>query len=625
MAELRVKKNDLIDGFPPKKTLVSSLKILLPLYTTYIIFVLSLFLVFIPQQKKQLLDQKKEAIHNLTDSVISLLYEFELKIKQGEITPETARAEAKHQIRTLRYGPEGKDYFWINDMHPFMVMHPYRSDIEGSDLRVFKDAAGKYPFVAMVETVMKKQGGFVGYHWQWKDIPQKKVPKISYVEKFSPWGWVLGTGFYVDDIHREIKLIRQKILTIFGGILVFIILLSLYITKQVIQIEQKKNLAEKARNLDELRLKKLFELNQMTHASMNALTEFALEEAISLTQSEIGYLAFLSEDESQLRMHTWSRQAMRQCEIEDKILVYKVADTGLCAEAARSRKPLIINDYPNFSSSAKQGYPQGHVKILRVMNVPIFDGDKMVALAGVGNKKEDYNDSDVRQLGLMMDGVWKILQRKKAVVDLRKSEERYRLLAENATDAIWILQLADFRFSYVSPAMEGLSGYAPAEFIGLEMEEHLTQKSREQLSAVISQELDRDGADAKRFNVLELEMIQKSGSTIWIEVNARFLKNDKGIPEKILGITRDITQRKSLEKKLVESNADLRIAQKIAGIGNWSSDPQTGVRVWSEELYQIFERDPEKGPYPFADLQKIYVGKWWEQFDSAIHKAYSQG
>jgi PAS domain-containing protein len=289
----------------------------------------------------------------------------------------------------------------------------------------------------MVETVMNSEGGYMGYHWQWKDNPQKKGPKISYVEQFAPWGWVVGTGIYVEDIDREIQSLRQKILKILGGILVFIIVLSLYITKQVLEVEKKKNLAEDARDLEELRLKTLLELSQMTDEPMKTLTGFALEEAIHLTQSQIGYLAFLNEDESRLTMHTWSKQTMKQCEIEDKILIYNVVDTGLWAEAARTRKAMIINDYEGFSDSGKKGYPLGHVKILRVMNIPIFDGGKIVALAGVGNKGDDYNGSDVRQLELMMDGMWKILQRKKAGDDLFKSEERYRLLAENATDAIW--------------------------------------------------------------------------------------------------------------------------------------------------------------------------------------------
>jgi len=614
--------------FHEKKTVPGSLRVLIPMYITYIVFALSVFLIFIPQQKKQLLDQKKQTIQQLTDSAISLLSEFDLRIKKGEITPKQAHIEAISQIRNLRYGPDGKDYFWINDYHPSMVMHPYRPDLEGKDLTLFKDNAGNYPFIAMVEMVMQNKGGYVNYSWQWKDKPLKIVPKISYVKGFPSWGWIIGTGIYVDDIQQEIKNIRQKFLQIFGGILVFVILLSLYITQQVFRIEQKKNMAEQARDLEELRLKKLLELGQMTDQATKTLTTFAVEEAIHLTQSEMGYLAFLNEDTSQLTMHTWSKKAMKQCEIEDKILVYDLEETGLWGEAARSGKAVIVNDYVNFISPQKKGYPKGHVTIHRILNVPVFDDTRIVALAGVGNKPGDYNESDVRQLQLMMDGMWKIIQKKKAQEDLRTSEERYRLLADNATDAIWIFGIPGYRFSYVSPAMEILSGYSSAEFIDLKMGAHLSKESLDNVSKIISEELAQDsdaGVDGNRYRTIEQEMIKKDGSRIWTEVTARFLRNAQGVPDRILGITRDITQRKALAQQLEAANSDLRMAQRIAGIGSWSFDPKTGKAVWSEEIYRIFERNPELGPFTLGEYQNLYTSKWSEIFHQASQDAIHKG
>ncbi len=99
-----IHEHDIINRLTEKKPLSGSLRILIPLYATYIIFVLSLFLLFIPQQKKQLLDHKKETIHQLTNSVLSLLYEFDLRIKKGKITPGKARKEA------ARAGEAGKGF-----------------------------------------------------------------------------------------------------------------------------------------------------------------------------------------------------------------------------------------------------------------------------------------------------------------------------------------------------------------------------------------------------------------------------------------------------------------------------------------------------------------------------------
>ncbi len=111
------------------------LRILIPLYVTYIIFALGMFLVFIPRHESHLLDQKKETIRQLTNSAVSLLADYESRINQGEMTREAARQKAVDRIRNLRYGFQGKDYFWINDMHPFMIMHPFKPELDGEDLR----------------------------------------------------------------------------------------------------------------------------------------------------------------------------------------------------------------------------------------------------------------------------------------------------------------------------------------------------------------------------------------------------------------------------------------------------------------------------------------------------------
>ena len=167
----------------------------------------------------------------------------------------------------------------------------------------------------------------------------------------------------------------------------------------------------------------------MTDQADQALTDFALEKAIELTGSTIGYLAFMNGDESVLTMYSWSRKAMKECLIETKPLIYPVKNTGLWGEAVRQRKPIITNDY-QAPLPVKKGYPAGHVHVSRHMNIPLFDGQKIVLVAGVGNKKEPYGESDIRQLTLLMDGMWKIIKQKRSEDALRMSqEELYKSLS----------------------------------------------------------------------------------------------------------------------------------------------------------------------------------------------------
>lgn len=184
--------------------------------------------------------------------------------------------------------------------------------------------------------------------------------------------------------------------------------------------ERKK--AERMRRLEEERLAALVKLNDMTGASLNEITDFVREEAVRLTESTLGYLAFMNADETELIMHSWSDSAMKECGIKDKRFIYPIKTTGLWGEAVRQRKPIITNDY-SAPNQLKKGYPENHVKLLRHMNVPVFDGDHIIAVAGVGNKEEEYNDSDLRQLTLLMQGMWTLMQRKHMENALQKYSE----------------------------------------------------------------------------------------------------------------------------------------------------------------------------------------------------------
>ncbi len=188
--------------------------------------------------------------------------------------------------------------------------------------------------------------------------------------------------------------------------------------------------AEETLRLDESRLETLLRLNQMTGASMQQVTDFALEEAVRLTKSKTGYLAFTNEDETVLTMHAWSKSAMAECGVADKPLVYPVSSTGLWGEPVRQRKPLIVNNFEE-SNPLKRGVPPGHLTIRRHLGIPVFDGERIVAVAGVANKEEEYGNSDVRQLTLLMEGMWLLLQRQRSEEKIRKSlDEKEVLLKE---------------------------------------------------------------------------------------------------------------------------------------------------------------------------------------------------
>lgn len=219
-------------------------KILLPTFLTILLFIISLFQIIIPRFEETILDRKREMIRELTNSSWSIIerqYELEQK---GLKTLEEAQKHATEQIRHLRYGEERKDYFWITDMHPKMIMHPYISDLEGKDLSDFEDSHHKKLFLEIVKVVKNRGEGYVDYMWQWKDDSTRVVPKLSYVKEFIPWGWIVGTGIYIEDVKLEIASIEKNLINISIAIVLIISLLLVFITVQNINIEKKRRHAE---------------------------------------------------------------------------------------------------------------------------------------------------------------------------------------------------------------------------------------------------------------------------------------------------------------------------------------------------------------------------------------------
>ena len=179
---------------------------------------------------------------------------------------------------------------------------------------------------------------------------------------------------------------------------------------------QKK--AEENIKLNEMRRTALLKLYEMQELPIRKVCDFVLETSLPLTGSEIGFMGFLNDDESQMTIHSWSKSVMTQCKIHQKPIVFNIAEAGVWGEAVRKRQPVIINDYK--SSPLKKGIPEGHVGISKFMAVPLFDKEKIVAVAAVGNKRRDYEEQDIKQLLLLIKGMWQIIKRRQAEDDLIK-------------------------------------------------------------------------------------------------------------------------------------------------------------------------------------------------------------
>lgn len=235
------------------------LSIVLPSILAIALFVISFYVIVIPSFERNMMNGKREMISELTNSVTSLVSDYYNRSRLGVISEDEAKRSAALAVSRIRYGDASKDYFWITDMRPYMIMHPYRSDLDGKDLSDYIDPMGKRLFVEAVSVVREEGDGFINYIWQWKDDTTRLVSKLSYVRGFPEWEWIIGTGIYLEDVHREILLLERKLLRISIVIVLVIAATLVYIVINSLKIERKRGEAEEKLKLSRQKYKTLIE------------------------------------------------------------------------------------------------------------------------------------------------------------------------------------------------------------------------------------------------------------------------------------------------------------------------------------------------------------------------------
>jgi signal transduction histidine kinase len=235
-------------------------RIVIPVALTLILFILTIFLFILPQMESFMMDGKRETTRHLTETAWSVLDYYHGRETSGNLSASQAQQAAVALLAQLRFGDDHKDYFWINDTTPTMIMHPYRPDLEGQNVASFTDPAGNPLFADMVAITQTSGSGFVDYLWQWKEDPTHIVPKISHVMAFEPWGWIVGTGIYVADVKAEISAVTRKITLACAGIVGVVLVLSGYIVWAA-AASRKARLAAMARS--ELQEKQLVQADKM--------------------------------------------------------------------------------------------------------------------------------------------------------------------------------------------------------------------------------------------------------------------------------------------------------------------------------------------------------------------------
>jgi methyl-accepting chemotaxis protein len=189
-------------------------------------------LYVLPAIRAQLSAERERAMRQLVEMAYGVLETNEARVRAGELTVAQAQAQAAQLLQQLRY--EGSEYFWVNDLSTRLVMHPHLPSMLGMDLTSYRDAAGKAVFVDIVKLAREQGEGFISY-LATRPGETTPLPKESYVKLFAPWGWVVGTGIYVEDVDREISAFQAQLWVSAGIALVLTLLVGAAFSRVVVR------------------------------------------------------------------------------------------------------------------------------------------------------------------------------------------------------------------------------------------------------------------------------------------------------------------------------------------------------------------------------------------------------
>ena len=226
--------------------------------------------------------------------------------------------------------------------------------------------------------------------------------------------------------------------------------------------ERRRN--ENYRRINESRMEALVKMASMGEEDFQTIVRYALEKSVELTHSKIGYVALYERERGMLNMLAWSSQAMKGCEVSNYPVEFELNSTGIWGEPIRLGKSITINDYENDRKSMKKGTPAGHVKLEKLLMVPIIVDGEIIGTAGVGNKDSEYTTFDETQLNLMMTELFSIY----------KSRETFRHEITRSNAARTLMESGPVGFMYIDSDMNIIfTNMVAADIVGFDVKARL--------------------------------------------------------------------------------------------------------------------------------------------------------
>ncbi len=383
------------------------------------------------------------------------------------------------------------------------------------------------------------------------------------------------------------------------------------IARQIgIIVEHKQ--AEKERSINEARLEALLKMNRMRTASPDDLSEFALEESARLSQSEIGFINFLSEDEKMVTHAVYTQNTRKLCTLPINLEAFQISGCGLWSEACRQRAPIIINNYPA-ERAGGMGVPEKHPEIKRFISIPVFEGNRVAAIAALGNKPAAYDQSDIHQISLFMEGMMHILQNQRTTQELQDHRIELEQIFEALPDAV-VYADAGRKIIRVNSAFTRIFGYTPEEVLGKRTE------------VIYARQEDFEEQGCRRYNPQARDMYdpyivdyrRKNGETFPGETIGTPVRDSRDHVVGLLGLVHDISKRRQTEQER------MRLASAIEQAGETVMLMDAGgtIRYINPAMSKLTGYAPEEviGINPFFTDDRIHRNALFKKIWDAINR-----
>lgn len=358
-----------------------------------------------------------------------------------------------------------------------------------------------------------------------------------------------------------------------------------------------EDITEEERHKEELKqiLKRSSMLVDVFTRSFNDSQEqlkFVLDQAMTMTESEFGYIFLYDETLEMLTLNVWSDQVMDACKTKEVQTVYPLKETGLWGEVIRTKKAVLDNEY-QVPGPLKKGYPKGHVPISRFMAIPVFFKGKIVATLGLANKKEDYTELDLDRITVLSNGSWFAIQQKIA-------EDQLQLLLDSTAEGIYGMDLQG-RCTFVNHSAWTILGYdGDHELIGKNMHEMIHYQTREgtplDLDSCQIQIAVRDGRGT---HVRDEVFWRKDGTCFDVEYHSYPQYRNGALVGAVVTFM-DSTQRRKMEEIIHTEKEQFRTTLLSVGDAVISTDRHGRIQIMNpiaEMLTGWTQKDAQGKPF----------------------------